>query len=150
MLAIYVRDSRRWIENVTILQPGDLQDWRNAFFLTIRKVYFDIRDVDKFAQVYTKYVYRLTSWSLSKPWITFDTIRTNTNVTITITTPVYNCKEFWLHKHVRWRMTVGNSQRNWTIWVRIYTVMDCSFSWPAVEGVALKREIRPWYRKFME
>jgi len=91
---------------------------------------------------------RLISWSLSKPWITFDKIRTNSNVTITITIPVYNHKEFWLHSHVRWRMTVGNSQCNWTIWVRIYTVMKCSFSWPAVEGVALGREIRPWYSKF--
>jgi hypothetical protein len=55
MLTIYVRDSRRWIENVTILQSGDLQDWELCF-LTIRKFYFDIREVDNFAQVYTKYI----------------------------------------------------------------------------------------------
>jgi len=29
---------------------------KNCFFLTIRKIYFDNRDVDNFAQVYTKYI----------------------------------------------------------------------------------------------
>jgi len=145
MLTIYVRDSRRLIENVTILQPGDLQDWRTAF-LTIKGLFW--HPWRRLLCPGLHKIYRLISWSLSKPWITFNTIRTNSNVTITITTPVYNYKEFWLHSHVRWRTTVGNSQCNWTIWERIYTVMKCIFSWPAVVGVALEREIRPWYSKF--
>jgi hypothetical protein len=29
---------------------------KNCVLLTIRKVHFDVRDVDNFAQVYTKYI----------------------------------------------------------------------------------------------